>query len=131
MPLNNRFKGIQKSFRIETTLKVFFNTRFFSIEDVLQSIITNEQPLKQLDIDPEMSSYFKSGVKALILDADAFYPKVQTTLNLVKELCNCIRKMESDNIRLSDIVPMFKSINPSWRIMRISILASLNQDGTK
>lgn len=56
----------------------------------IETKITNEQALKQLTIDSEMSNYFKIGVKASILDEDDdFYSRVQRTLNFINCLDIC------------------------------------------
>lgn len=111
--LNLKFKQIQKRLGLKSTLKIFCSTRFYTIYDVLSSVMTNRGALCQLILDKDCQDHLKPDVKKAILCVDQYenyFSNMEKALNLVREVSNCIRQMERDSFKLSDVTPLFNTI---------------------
>lgn len=111
--LKGRFSEIQREVGASTTLKIFCSTRFYTALDVLDSVLVNRPVLEKLAIDEQARKPLedKTEVKKLMLDVDnKFYSKSSEALGVITEISSCIRKMERDSSRLSDVTPMFNAI---------------------
>ena len=111
--LHNAFRRLQEEKNVHITLKNFCVTRFYSIQQVLESVEVNEEVLKQLAFNESKCQAFKNKpelLRAMIDLDDGFYRAVKDVLRVVREVGSCIGQLEKDNCRLSDVTPTFNSL---------------------
>jgi len=105
------FNKIQLEKKGETTsLKLPVSTRWGSILNCLDSLISNKYPLKQLVITEEVADKLSANVKKNCLDDDIFWVKVEKLANILRPIVSYIHKLEADNINLSEVSEAFRKL---------------------
>lgn len=92
------------------TLKIFCATRFSTLNDVVESVHINKHALQALVLDDSVKNEInKANISSSILDIqDDFWSGVNSVLKLISRVSHVLRWMESDDRKLSDVMPTFK-----------------------
>lgn len=108
--LTAHFVQIQKEKNVNIALKLPVKTRWASVVRCFNSLISNKFCLQTLAVNEAVVQNLQKDIKALLLDDDIFWVRLENTQDLLEPIGKWITKIEEDKPNASLVPEIFANL---------------------